>query len=276
MARLFGFIGNRSDLGPRVLEVEAAALRVHAGKVRLAWGLGFYQGGEVLLRRRPMDERRLIVIPSLTRDVHTDALIGTVQPSSQGEPRTQNTQPFRFRQWLFTQTGSLQHVRTLRDRLTETIPDFLVRNVRGDTDAELVFHLFLSFLHDASRLGDLIPPRTAATAALRKTVSLMDSIAAEEGLDNCGALGLLVSNGEYLAALTRDTNLAYRALVGDDDVEAILPDDGMRRRRLPDMAHVRFTIVADGFEVVPAHWKRLPARCTIGIGRVGEPDVEEF
>ena len=60
MARLFGFIGNRSDLGSRVLDVDAEALTARADGERLGWGVGFYQAGEVLLRRRPMDDRDVI------------------------------------------------------------------------------------------------------------------------------------------------------------------------------------------------------------------------
>jgi len=50
MARMFGFIGNRSDLGARVLELNAGVLRIRREPgVPLGWGIGFYQSGEVLL-----------------------------------------------------------------------------------------------------------------------------------------------------------------------------------------------------------------------------------
>ena len=55
MARLFGFVGNRADLGARVLELETKPLSVVAKGTTLGWGIGFYQAGEVLLRRRPID-----------------------------------------------------------------------------------------------------------------------------------------------------------------------------------------------------------------------------
>ena len=67
MARLFGFVGNRADLGARVLELESKALLVVAKGATLGWGLGFYQAGEVLLRRRPIDERTEIDVASLEK-----------------------------------------------------------------------------------------------------------------------------------------------------------------------------------------------------------------
>ena len=56
MARLFGLIGNRADLAGRVLGSEKDALSVHSRNGQLGWGIGFYQGGEVLMRRRPIDD----------------------------------------------------------------------------------------------------------------------------------------------------------------------------------------------------------------------------
>ena len=45
MARLFGFIGNRSDISPHVLMVEQQALETRVRAKSLGWGFGFYQGG---------------------------------------------------------------------------------------------------------------------------------------------------------------------------------------------------------------------------------------
>lgn len=275
MARLFGFIGNRSDLGSRVLDVDADALVTRAQSERLGWGVGFYQGGEVLLRRRPMDNRSVIEVAPLTRDVRTDALIGNVRAISFGEPRTQNTQPFRYRNWLFAHHGTVEKFDRMRERLAESIPDFLRRNVRGETDSELAFHLFLSFLHDAGKLRGPTPA-AAITDALRGTLALLDRLAREEGTDHAGAMGLLVSDGELIVGLTRGADMAYRPVRGENDIEALLPEDGMRRRRLPDMALVRFNIVISGLTEARHGWTKMPERSTVVLGRLEEPVVDTF
>ena len=79
MARLFGFVGNRADLGARVLELESKPLKVVAKGSTLGWGIGFYQSGEVLLRRRPIDERPEIDVAALAKDLRADVLIGHVR-----------------------------------------------------------------------------------------------------------------------------------------------------------------------------------------------------
>ncbi len=273
MARLFGFIGNRPDIASRVLDVEAPALRVHPGSTKMGWGLGFYQGNDVLLRRRPSDDRGEIDVAALTHDVRADVLVGNVRPLNHGEPRTENTQPFRYRQWLFAHSGDVAEFERLRDRLTSSIPDFLQRNVRGETDSELLFYLFLSFLHDAGALRDAAPG-PVVTTALRSTLALVDRLCEEEGAADAGPTGFMVSNGEYLAVLNRNAGIAWRSVHGEEDIEALLPEDGLRRIRLPDMARVRFTVVAGGFLDELPRWKMLPDRATVVFGRLEEPVVE--
>ncbi|MBI5536923.1 MAG: class II glutamine amidotransferase [Deltaproteobacteria bacterium] len=276
MARLFGFIGNRSDISPHVLMVERQALVSRVRAKSLGWGFGFYQGGEVLLRRRPLDEHEVVDVATLTRDVRTDMLIGHVRNPTIGEHGTRNTHPFRYRQWLFAHAGTLARFDNLRERLVTSIPDFLMRNVRGDTDSELVFHLFLSFLHDAGKLTDTTPA-AEVIGALRTTLALVDRLSSEEGAEDAGPTGILVSNGEYIVGLTRGTGMAYRVIHGQEDIEALLPEDALRRSRLPDLARVRFTIVAAEFDEQPtARWKALPDCSTVVLGRYDEPSIESF
>lgn len=67
MARLFGLIGNRADLASRVRAPSAGAPRKGARTYGL--GIGFYQGGEVLMRRRPIDEREIIDVAQNAGDL---------------------------------------------------------------------------------------------------------------------------------------------------------------------------------------------------------------
>jgi glutamine amidotransferase len=169
MARLFGLIGNRPDLGGRVLALESEALVVRSRGSPLGWGLGFYQGGEVLMRRRPIDDRDEIDLAKLAADVRADILIGHVRSATVGALRTENTHPFRHRQWLFAQTGTLAVFDAIRERLLASVPEFLRGNVRGETDSEIVFHVFLSFLHDAGILND-----GTASAAMPSMTARLD------------------------------------------------------------------------------------------------------
>src|ERR1700690_730827 len=181
MARLFGIIGNRADLMSRVVSLEGASLKTKAQGVPLGWGLGFYQGGEVLIRRRPIDERQELDVASLVSDVRADVVVGHVRQATVGVLRTENTHPFRYRQWLFAQTGTVSEFDQVRERLMASVPEFLRSGIRGDTDAEIVFHVFLSFLHDAGRLNDGQVEGPLVREALRSTLAVVDGMTSEVG-----------------------------------------------------------------------------------------------
>src|SRR5262245_48353327 len=115
MARLVGFIGNRPDLGARAIEIEGRTLIVRRKPgVVPGWGVGFYQGGEILLKRRPIDDRAEISLVDMTRDVRADILVAHVRAATVGSLRTENTHPFRYRQWLFAHTGTVEAFARLR------------------------------------------------------------------------------------------------------------------------------------------------------------------
>src|SRR5271165_2848853 len=202
MARLFGIIGNRPDLAARVLMSESAALSARSKGAPLGWGVGFYQGGEVLMRRRPIDERQEIDVAALAADVRADLVIGHVRYATIGALRTENTHPFRYRQWLFAQTGTVSEFEQVRERLVASVPEFLRSGIRGDTDAEVLFHVFLSFLHDAGRLNDGQVDATQMAEALRSCLAVVDGITSEVGAPAAN-LNLLVSDGNQLIALHR-------------------------------------------------------------------------
>jgi len=273
MARLFGFVGNRADLGAHVLEFESNALKVLAKGTTLSWGLGFYQAGEVLLRRRPIDDRSEIDVASLAKDLRTDVLVGHVRTATVGNLRTENTHPFRYRQWLFAHVGTVDGHATLRQRVSESLPDFLGRNVRGDTDSELLFHLFLSFLHDAGSLVDEPLDPSSTRAALRSTLSLVDRLCAEQGMTT-GAMNLLVTDGEHMIALHAGARMAYRVITGRANLERLLGDDTLRKMRVPDLASCRFCLVASDFEEEPLEWTWVPSRSMVTITRTDDPTTE--
>ena len=278
MARLFGFIGNRPDLGSRVLEAEAAVVFApveRGGAGTFGWGVGHYQGGEVLLRRRPVDENPTAGLMAAVADVRSDALLGHLRRATVGGHRTENTHPFRYRQYLFAHTGTVAAFAALRDRLVESLPEFLQRGVRGDTDSELLFHLFLSFLHDAGNLNTLGLDPGAVRGALRSTLSLVDRLSAEEGATP-SPFHVAITDGEHVVVAHSGDRLVYRQLVGRADLEEVLGDDRLRRVRIPDMASCRFCLFAAAFDApVPTPgFTEVPVGSIVTFTRASDPVVE--
>jgi glutamine amidotransferase len=280
MARLFGIIGNRPDLAARVLASESEALRARArsSDAPLGWGLAFYQGGEVLMRRRPIDERPEIDVAALASDVRADLVIGHVRHATVGALRTENTHPFRYRQWVFAQTGTILDFDRIRDRLAASIPDFLRSGIRGDTDAEVLFHVFLSFLHDAGKLSDGQVDAPEMIEALRSTLAVVDGITSEVGAPTAN-LNLVVSNGNQIVVVHRsDSAMRLRSYNGKADADAIIGDDPQLRRKIPELARTHFTVFASDFDETPPNgrWKAVPERAIVTLSRDEDPRIEKI
>lgn len=276
MARLFGIIGNRPDLAARVLAFESDALRARAKGVPLGWGLGFYQGGEVLMRRRPIDERDEIDMATVAADVRADLVVGHVRHATIGALRTENTHPFRYRQWLFAQAGTVNDFDQIRERLVASVPEFLRSGIRGDTDAEVVFHVFLSFLHDAGRLNEGLVEAALVLEALRSSLAVVDGMTAEVGAP-AAKLNLMVSNGERLVAVHRsDAEMRVRVLSGKSDADGIIGDDPQLRRKVPEIARTHFTVAASDFDEAPPNgrWKAVPDNAIVTMSRDEDPRTE--
>lgn len=273
MARLFGLIGNRADLAGRVLAHEAKALRVVA-RSPMGWGVGFYQGGEVLMRRRPIDERDEIDVAKNAGDIRTDVALGHVRSATVGALRTENTHPFRYRQWLFAQTGTVDKFDLVRERLLANVPDFLRGDIRGETDAELVFHVVLSFLHDAGKLSDGEVDASGVRDALRSTRAMLDGMMAEVGGASC-SLNLLLTNGEQMVAMHTGQPMAYMELAGKGDADVLIGDDVQLRRRAPELARMHFVLLASDFDEAPGgRWKTLPKGTLVTLNRDVAPVSE--
>jgi glutamine amidotransferase len=284
MARLFSLIGNRSDLAGRVLASEPDALRVQSRGTPLGWGIGFYQGGEVLMRRRPIDDHATIDVAKVAADVRADVLVGHVRNATVGALRTENTHPFRYRQWLFAQTGTLPGFDTVRERLVASVPAFLRSSIRGETDAEILFYIFLSFLHDAGRLNDGYVEAGHVRDALRSSVAVVDGMASEVGQEPA-RVNLMVADGESVHALHCGAPMGYRLLSGKSDADALIGDDLALRRRTAELAQMHFALLASDFDddwslatsspTGASRWNVVPERATVSLERGKEPLVDE-
>lgn len=273
MARLFALLANRPDLSARVLEAESALINHTAAPGEpLGWGAGFYQGGEVLLRRRPVDERTTLPLSSALADVRSTILLGHVRLASVGTLRTENTHPFRHRQWLFAHTGTVADFSTLRGRMFESIPQFLQRNLRGDTDSELVFHLFLSFLHDAGQLDSLDVEPATVRAALRSTLALLERLSAEEGGGPFSG-NIAVTNGEHVTLLHAGAPAAYRTYQGRHEIENLLGDDSARVR-IPDLDSARVHLAVADYEGAVSGFTPVEPRAILTLTRAADPTSE--
>jgi predicted glutamine amidotransferase len=204
---LIAYIGNDPELLSCALFQARPALYCKDPAHPEGWGLGFVQGEEVLLQKRPRPEVTEVDFYALTKELRADAVVGRVGLAEGGSVAAENSDPFRFRSWLFAAIGSIAPFDPIRERLLQSVPEFLRRNIHGRSADEHLFHLFLAFLHDAGLLDVRAPEGDKLQFALHQSVGFLDKLMGQEG--KVAKLALVVSNGRSLLAETRGVAMQY-------------------------------------------------------------------
>src|SRR5215470_9225564 len=181
--KLFACICNQPQRLPMALAPVRGALIAQPPVSR--WGLGYIQGGDVLLVRTPKASTAPVDLAGpLTAEIKTDCAIAqAMRDDDSNVGGTDNTPPFRFRRWMYAQSGldSEMFISEIGPRLLEHIPEYLRRNVKGRTPAELTFHVFLAMLHDEGNIDDANLPPAASRRALAATLRLVAAELAKAG-----------------------------------------------------------------------------------------------
>src|SRR4029078_5376432 len=103
--KLFACICNQPQRLPVALAPVRAALIAQPAVSRC--GLGYIQGGDVLLVRTPKASTTPVDLAGpLTAEIKTDCVIAqAVRDTGPSSGGTDTTPPFRFRRWMYAQSG---------------------------------------------------------------------------------------------------------------------------------------------------------------------------
>src|SRR6185436_6639027 len=98
------------------------------------WGVGYIQGGEVLLVRTPRASATPVDLYAAVAETPSDCVIAQASADAAfGGPNTnENTPPFRFRRWMFAQEApAREEVWPALASAIEKLPDYIKRNIKG-------------------------------------------------------------------------------------------------------------------------------------------------
>ena len=246
MGRLIGYMANRADRLRDALHQERDVIALPTAQPPAGWGIGFYQGGEVLHKKRPLLGEDMDW-EQVANGVRSDCVIIHMRHATVGDFRSENTHPFRMRSWLFAHSGTIQRFSAIRERLVEDLPDFIRRNIRGDTDSEHFFHVVLSFLHDAGQLDAPEVSDKVVLNGLRSAVRLVDRLGKEVGAPEA-TLNCILSNGRRMYALRRGGPMVLVEREGMHD--ASLEDSGSTPTRY-------VLVVSDGQQETPIGYRAV-------------------
>ena len=189
------------------------ALRFQSHRHPHGWGIAWYQGGRVRVERGLLPAHADEAFVEAARAARSRVVVAHVRDASVGPVSAANTHPFTSGRWIFAHNGTVARFRDVarvRSDLEAEIDPSLRRTLRGQTDSERCFLIFLTRMHGrgsaaAATLGQV-------KAALRATTETIRRIADQHSA-RPSSLNFLVTDGRVLAASRhgRDLHVAEAA-----------------------------------------------------------------
>jgi predicted glutamine amidotransferase len=204
MCRLFAQHASPDHDTHEPLCIAHNALRTQSHKHPHGWGIGWYEAGDVCVRRGIMPAHADDAFVAAAREARSEIVLAHVRDASVGGVAEENTHPFVYGPWLFAHNGTVarfRRVAQVRARLEREIHPAFQRSISGDTDSERCFFLFLTRLIarlPAGRHPGLEDVRFALADAVEIVARIADPRSKVPS-----SLNLLVTNGQVLAVCRR-------------------------------------------------------------------------
>lgn len=250
MARLIGYVANRADRIRDAFHQEREAIMGLDTQHRRAWGIGFYNGDEVLHKKQPTPDGEPVDWEAVTERVRTDCAIAHVRKATVGGFSVDNTHPFRWRQWLFAHVGTVTAFEDIGEELMADVPDYLRRNVRGNADSEAFFHLVLTELHSSGQIKLDEPDEQGVVDAIGAAVARIDRVVGP--VRPTSTLNMLMTNGRRMYGLRRGSAFGYMEQTGLHD-----PAEGSVEEERPGSPLLRYVMLISGGDEVPGGYQPL-------------------
>ena len=285
MGRFSGLIHSRARLLPCLLEEARGTFLLPREYPLAGWGFGYHQGSRIFLQKEPVIGRDSVDFLMLARQVEANDLVINVHRPPEGRWSYQNAQPFGYQHWIFAHHGKVPGFRddpTLHTILIEQVAPFLRRNIQGSSDTELLFHLYLSELHNRGMLAPFRVPALGAAeamaAVLRRVSEMLAPLLPKDALDELH-LSFVASNGDILVAAAYGIPLHWRQVVTIPSCEecSVAGELPGHPRPAEDLGPVQAAWVASGLgldhEGMDERWNVVADRSVLWADRAGQAEV---
>jgi len=253
MCRLFGQHAHPGADASEPLCGAENALRFQSHRHPHGWGIGWYAEAGPHVRRGILPAHADETFTVAAREVRSRVFVAHVREASVGPVHPENTHPFLSDSWLFAHNGTVARfnaepaVRTAIE--AEIDPDLRLR-IRGSTDSERCFYLFLTRLRAREQLHGA--SLEGVRRALAETTDVVLRISEAEPSPKPTSLNFLVTDGQLLAATRKRRSLHLAVDTAPLHVFAVASERIGEPGRWEEVPEDGFVGTEDGARVVRA------------------------
>jgi hypothetical protein len=266
MVHLVATLANDADYMPSLLyALRNEVASPEASSPGETWGVGYYAEERALIIRKPAELLTQRTVYEIASNVQSSIVLACVH---RGAETREKAPPYRFRSWLFGYTGDLQPLSALKTKVVDKLPDFVKSDPGDSSGGHLAFAMFISELHRAGVLDDVLAGHEAYANALHRTVDAIHRLSTEVGAAPSNA-SFVATNGRVVVA-TRSGVPLYRKLQEGLEPSPHEPTDASlgEFKRVAE-ALKRFRAIVLARDVLPGRpgWTEIPDHTTVYIDR---------
>ncbi len=132
-------------------------------------------------------------LTSISGIIESECIFAHVRAATGGLPVSQlNCHPFSWRQFTFMHNGQVGGFDEMLRPLRRTFSDEAYRTVKGQTDSEQAFGLFIDH-YISYYAGDHL---NAMVSALKATITTLEQLRTDYGIEECSLLNFAVTDGK--------------------------------------------------------------------------------
>lgn len=225
------------------------------------FGVGWYmndidpQPGLYVSVRPAWNDRNLRY---LCQKIRTKCFFAHVRAASTGEVSEANCHPFHFKNFLFMHNGGIGGFQKLKRQIRRKLSDEIYDWIRGQTDSEHLFALFLENLQNRNAS----PTVEQMTMALQETIREIQIMKRENGITEPCYINCVISEGKTMVAIRYVSDIAEEAstlyyteghhyICDENGICVMVPAVGMRKEH-------SVLIVSEKLTGSHKEWKEIP------------------
>lgn len=253
--QMLAFLGTDRERLACAMEQLRDTLTVADG---VGYGVVHYTDEAPLLNRRPGVNVAGQSFADILGGLQTRVLIAHSFLGGTKTTAASMLQPFKFKHWGLALTGLLLddegHAANLREKLIEDIPDFIRRDIKGQSCAEVWAHRFFWQLHEADQLKRGHDP-------LRVAKVIRQSIAELTNLVPAAGPNLVVTEGQRAYVLRGGRDICYQQRDGIVDCKLCYSEPDQKVPFTLRESHQRFRsyVIAVDAQDFADDWQKMDA-----------------
>ncbi|MFZ5469395.1 MAG: class II glutamine amidotransferase [Myxococcota bacterium] len=253
MCRLFCF---RSDVAAKVhhsLVVAPNSLRFQSNEHQDGWGIAYWANERACVAKGLSPAHSDPEFERVSGQFQSPTVLAHVRRASVGAVHLRNAHPFLHGGYAFAHNGTLREFSKHQPEVEALIDLDLRDEVKGETDSERCFYVFLSRLR--SLVSGQIPNVTQVAAALAHTMRALSAIADVAG-EEPSSMNFAVTNGLWMVATRRRRSLFFSEWKKKADSPHAHPVFGSRVAQL---------VIASEKVSAEDHWYEVPEDGIVGV-----------